>query len=99
MAHCVKVVLDDVCTKSLQQEEALHSSGHTLITLSNVTASNRHLREDSFYTYPERETPRMIGKVLGYFNYFKVYSGYPLLYDSLTSEVSGVTQLKQMCSR
>ena len=71
MAHCVKVVLDDVCTKSLQQEEALHSSGHTLITLSNITASNTHLREDSFYTYPERETPRMIGKVLGYFNYFK----------------------------
>ncbi|CAK6950129.1 uncharacterized protein KIAA0825 homolog [Scomber scombrus] len=65
MAHCVKVVLDEFCTKSLQQEEALHSSGHTLITLSNVTASNIHLREDSFYTYPERETPKMIGKFYG----------------------------------
>uniref|UniRef100_A0A1A7Y376 KIAA0825 n=1 Tax=Iconisemion striatum TaxID=60296 RepID=A0A1A7Y376_9TELE len=27
MEHCVKVVLDDVCAKNLQQEEALHSSG------------------------------------------------------------------------
>ncbi|XP_042276768.1 uncharacterized protein KIAA0825 homolog isoform X3 [Thunnus maccoyii] len=64
MAHCVKVVLDDVCTKSLQQEEALYSSGDTLITLT-VTASNRHLREDSFYNYPESETPKMIVKFCG----------------------------------
>lgn len=82
MAHCVKVVLDDVCTKSLQQEEALHSSGHTLITLSNttghmtVTASNIHLREDSFFTYPERETPKMIAKVFSYFRYLQC--SYPL---------------------
>ncbi|KAL7392198.1 hypothetical protein ABVT39_021043 [Epinephelus coioides] len=75
MAHCVKVVLDDVCAKSLHQEEALHSSGHTSITLSSttghraITASsthlNTHLREDSFYTYSERETPRMIAKFCG----------------------------------
>lgn len=70
MAHCVKVVLDDVCAKSLQQEEALHSSGHTSITLSRttghaaITASNTPLREDSFHTYSERETPKMIAKVL-----------------------------------
>uniref|UniRef100_A0A3B4AIS6 KIAA0825 n=1 Tax=Periophthalmus magnuspinnatus TaxID=409849 RepID=A0A3B4AIS6_9GOBI len=33
MAHCVKVVLDDICTKSLQQEEALHSAGETSLAL------------------------------------------------------------------
>ena len=69
MAHCVKVVLDDVCAKNLQQEEALHSSGHTSVTLSRTTghtaiaAGNTHLREDSFYTYSERDTPKMIAKV------------------------------------
>jgi len=67
MAHCVKVALEDVCTRSLQQEEALHSSGHTSITLSPTTgrtaAGNSHLREDSFYTCSERETPKMIAKV------------------------------------
>ncbi|XP_051279687.1 uncharacterized protein KIAA0825 homolog isoform X1 [Dicentrarchus labrax] len=71
MAHCVKVVLDDICAKSLQQEEALHSSGHTSIILSHTTghaastARNTHLREDSFYTYSERETPKMIAKFCG----------------------------------
>lgn len=70
MEHCVKVVLDDVCAKSLQQEEALHSSGHTSITLSHTigqtanASTTTHLREDSFYTYSERETPKMIAKVL-----------------------------------
>ncbi|XP_038560256.1 uncharacterized protein KIAA0825 homolog [Micropterus salmoides] len=71
MAHCVKVVLDDVCAKSLQQEEALHSAGHTSVTLSHttghtaITAGNTYLREDSFYTYSERETPKMIAKFCG----------------------------------
>ncbi|KAA8592898.1 hypothetical protein FQN60_018353, partial [Etheostoma spectabile] len=71
MAHCVKVVLDDVCAKSLQQEEALHSSGHTSVTLSHVpghaavTADNTHLREDFFYIYSERDTPKMIAKFCG----------------------------------
>ncbi|XP_076585875.1 uncharacterized protein KIAA0825 homolog isoform X1 [Chaetodon auriga] len=71
MAHCVKVVLDDACAKSLQQEEALHSSGHTSVTLTCVTrrttpaASNTHLREDSFCTDIERETPRVIAKFCG----------------------------------
>ncbi|KAL6114369.1 kiaa0825 [Pungitius sinensis] len=71
MAHCVKVVLDDVCTKSLQKEEDLHSSGQTSITLSRATehaasaAGNTHLREDSFYTYSERDTPKMIAKFCG----------------------------------
>lgn len=36
MAHCVKVVLDDACAKSLQEEEALHSSGHATIAMSPV---------------------------------------------------------------
>ncbi|XP_037633574.1 uncharacterized protein KIAA0825 homolog isoform X2 [Sebastes umbrosus] len=71
MAHCVKVVLDEFCAKSLQQEEALHSSGHTSVTLSRTTghtaiaAGNTHLREDSFYTYSERESPKMIAKFCG----------------------------------
>ncbi|XP_070690225.1 uncharacterized protein KIAA0825 homolog [Pempheris klunzingeri] len=68
MAHCVKVVLDDVCAKSLQQEESIHSSGDTSVTLSCTTghtASNIHLREDSFYTHSERETPKRIAKFCG----------------------------------
>ncbi|XP_073322833.1 uncharacterized protein KIAA0825 homolog [Pagrus major] len=71
MAHCVKVVLDDACAKSLQQEEALHSSGHTSVTMTSttgdatVTASNTQLREDSFYTYSERDTPKMVAKFCG----------------------------------
>ncbi|KAM7018093.1 uncharacterized protein KIAA0825 homolog [Tautogolabrus adspersus] len=71
MAHCVKVVLDDVCAKSLQQEDALFSSGHTSITLSRIggdttlAESNTPLREDSFYTYSERETPKVIAKFCG----------------------------------
>ncbi|KAK9522617.1 hypothetical protein VZT92_019067 [Zoarces viviparus] len=71
MAHCVKVVLDDVCTRSLQQEEALHSSGHTSVSLSltaghtAIAAGSTHLREDSFYTYSERETPKRIDKFCG----------------------------------
>lgn len=71
MAHCVKVVLDDACAKSLQQEEALHSSGHTYVPLSctagntaAVAAGNVHLQEESSSTCSERETPRMIAKVL-----------------------------------
>ena len=70
MEHCVKVVLDDVCAKTLQQEEALYSSGHTSLTLCRTTghnanaAGNTPLREDSFYTHSERETPKMIAKVL-----------------------------------
>ncbi|XP_040898479.1 uncharacterized protein KIAA0825 homolog [Toxotes jaculatrix] len=71
MEHCVKVVLDDVCTRSLQQEEALYSSGHTSIALccttghTSIAASTTHLREDSFYTYSERETPKMIAQFCG----------------------------------
>ncbi|KAM3867569.1 uncharacterized protein KIAA0825 homolog [Diretmus argenteus] len=66
MAHCVKVVLDDVCAKSLQQDEVLHTSGHTSIILSSTTGhthttvSNTLLRDD--HTYSERETPKMIAK-------------------------------------
>ncbi|XP_030593401.1 uncharacterized protein KIAA0825 homolog [Archocentrus centrarchus] len=71
MEHCVKVVLDDVCAKNLQQEEELHSSGHISVSLSPVTrhtfitASNTHLRDDSSYAHSERETPRMIAKFCG----------------------------------
>uniref|UniRef100_A0A8C8E2F8 KIAA0825 n=1 Tax=Oryzias sinensis TaxID=183150 RepID=A0A8C8E2F8_9TELE len=65
MEHCVKVVLDDACAKSLQQEEALRSSGHAVVTLSPVTGDtvrNPHLKEDSFYNHSESETPKMIVK-------------------------------------
>ncbi|XP_061623214.1 uncharacterized protein KIAA0825 homolog isoform X3 [Phyllopteryx taeniolatus] len=68
MAHCVKVVLDDVCTKSLQQEEALHSSGHCSILLENtsghrsINKRNINVTEDNFNTYSERDTPNMVAK-------------------------------------
>lgn len=70
MAHCVKVVLEDVCTKSLQQEEASHHTGQSTILLSKtrgrtaVADGNTHLREDTVYNYSDRETPKMIAKVL-----------------------------------
>nr|XP_019949157.1 PREDICTED: uncharacterized protein KIAA0825 homolog [Paralichthys olivaceus] len=71
MEHCVKVVLDDVCAKSLQQEEALYSSGHTSLTLCRTTghnantAGNTPLTEHSYYTHSERESPKMIAKFCG----------------------------------
>uniref|UniRef100_A0A7N8Y3T0 KIAA0825 n=1 Tax=Mastacembelus armatus TaxID=205130 RepID=A0A7N8Y3T0_9TELE len=71
MEHCVKVVLDDVCAKSLQQEETLHSSGHISVALTHtpehtsITTGTTHLREDSLSTYSERETPKMIAKFCG----------------------------------
>lgn len=72
MAHCAKVVLDDACAKSLQQEEALHSSGHAAIAMSpvpehttNIAGSvSLHHRGDCFGTYLEREIPKKIAKVL-----------------------------------
>lgn len=70
MAHCVKVVLDDACAKSLQQEEALHSSGHATITLSPVpehadtSAASTSLRHTGDCSYLEREIPKKIAKVL-----------------------------------
>lgn len=71
MAHCVKVVLDDGCAKSLQQEKAFHSSGHATITLSpvpehtTITAGSimLHQRGDCSGTYSEREIPKKIAKV------------------------------------
>lgn len=60
MQHCLKMLLDDVCAKSLQQEEDLHSKGHTSIALSQTVG---HPREDSSHAVSERETPKMIAKV------------------------------------
>ncbi|XP_038125801.1 uncharacterized protein KIAA0825 homolog isoform X1 [Cyprinodon tularosa] len=68
MEHCVKVVLDDICAKNLQQEEALHSSGHTSIKLSLIndfSVSNEHLKKDFFYKVSERDSPKMIAKFCG----------------------------------
>lgn len=66
MEHCVKVVLDEVCAKNLQQEEALNSSGHISVSLSPIaefSVNNKHLKEDSLCNFSERETPKMIAKV------------------------------------
>ncbi|XP_061906965.1 uncharacterized protein KIAA0825 homolog isoform X2 [Entelurus aequoreus] len=71
MSHCVKVVLDDVCTKSFQREETMHSSGHYSVLLENISghtsvkSSDINVREDNFYGYSERDTPKMIAKFCG----------------------------------
>nr|XP_057927899.1 uncharacterized protein KIAA0825 homolog isoform X2 [Doryrhamphus excisus] len=71
MAHCVKVVLDDVCTKSLQQEESIHSSGHYSVMLENISghmsinSSDINVREDNFHVHLERDTPKMVAKFCG----------------------------------
>lgn len=67
MAHCVKVVLDDACAKSLQQEEDLHSAGDTSVTMSPTTGHasvTSSLKEDTSNACSEREIPKMIAKVL-----------------------------------
>lgn len=67
MEHCVKVVLDDVCARNLQQEEALYSSGHSSVSLSPIiefSVNNKHLQEDYLCYFSDRETPKMITKVL-----------------------------------
>lgn len=71
MAHCVKVVLDDACARTLQQEEALHATGDATITLSPLTedatsSSSFGLIEDSPDTRSERESPKMVAKVLAH---------------------------------
>lgn len=71
MAHCVKVVLDDACARSLQQEEALHSAGDTAIALSPATehattSSSFSLSEDLPDSSSERESPKMVAKVLAH---------------------------------
>lgn len=72
MAHCVEVVLDDICAKSLQQEEALHCSGESSVTLIGIrelttgTTSNCHVNKvDPSYTNSEREMPKMIAQFCG----------------------------------
>uniref|UniRef100_A0A1A8JAT7 KIAA0825 n=2 Tax=Nothobranchius TaxID=28779 RepID=A0A1A8JAT7_NOTKU len=68
MEHCVEVVLEDVCAKNLQQEEALHSSGCTSVSMSPITefsVANNHLKEDFFCNYSDREKPKMIAKFCG----------------------------------
>ncbi|XP_073696093.1 uncharacterized protein KIAA0825 homolog [Garra rufa] len=52
MAHCVKVVLDDICNKNLQQEETAHASDSTHILITPVTQSHG----------PERDSPKMVAK-------------------------------------
>ncbi|KAK7164992.1 hypothetical protein R3I94_003391 [Phoxinus phoxinus] len=52
MAHCVKVVLDDVCNKNLEQEEAAHASSSANISITPV--DHRH--------GPERDSPKMVAK-------------------------------------
>ncbi|KAM6965419.1 uncharacterized protein KIAA0825 homolog [Aplochiton taeniatus] len=57
MAHCVKVVLEDVCSRSLKQEEESHAAGHTSITLSNTPH-----HDDSSDNLSEQESPKMVAK-------------------------------------
>ncbi|XP_077417736.1 uncharacterized protein KIAA0825 homolog isoform X1 [Vanacampus margaritifer] len=68
MAHCVKVVLDDVCCKSLHQEEILHSLGHYSLLLENLSGhggindGSINVTDDDLDTYSERDTPIMVAK-------------------------------------
>lgn len=57
MAHGVKMFLEDVCSKSLQQEERTHSSTSSLSPLACVS-----LRQEAELC-PERDMPKMIPKV------------------------------------
>ncbi|XP_026787076.3 uncharacterized protein KIAA0825 homolog isoform X1 [Pangasianodon hypophthalmus] len=56
MAHGVKKFLEDVCSKSLQQEERTHSSTSSLIPLAGVS-----LKQEAELC-PERDKPKMIAK-------------------------------------
>ncbi|XP_053509961.1 uncharacterized protein KIAA0825 homolog isoform X2 [Ictalurus furcatus] len=56
MAHGVKMFLEDVCSKSLQQEERTHSSTSSLSPLACVS-----LRQEAELC-PERDMPKMIPK-------------------------------------
>lgn len=86
MEHCIKVVVDDVCTKNLLQEEALHSSGQTSVTLSPITghsSSGTHLKKDSYYyQYSERETPKMIAKVILNINFIYLFFSFTVMNHS-----------------
>ncbi|KAG9261881.1 hypothetical protein AMEX_G25492 [Astyanax mexicanus] len=57
MAHCVKVFLEDMCSKTLQQEESVYSSVSTLITTVNVSQ-----RQGVELTCPEKDMPKVIVK-------------------------------------
>ncbi|XP_017546621.2 uncharacterized protein KIAA0825 homolog isoform X3 [Pygocentrus nattereri] len=57
MAHCVKVFLEDVCSKSLHREQATYTSGSTLIPLVNVS-----LRPGTELTCPEKDISKRIAK-------------------------------------
>ncbi|XP_062873932.1 uncharacterized protein KIAA0825 homolog [Trichomycterus rosablanca] len=57
MVHCVKVVLEEVCRKSLQQEKCTHTSGSTIIPLVQAPFS-----PGTDVTCSERDLPRRISK-------------------------------------
>uniref|UniRef100_A0A3P9AA19 KIAA0825 n=1 Tax=Esox lucius TaxID=8010 RepID=A0A3P9AA19_ESOLU len=61
IAHCVKVVLEDVCSKALRQEEELSLlSGSAHIALTNTPDT-----DDSALTCPGRDIPKMVAKFCG----------------------------------
>ncbi|XP_072288852.1 uncharacterized protein KIAA0825 homolog [Eucyclogobius newberryi] len=64
MAHCVKVVLGDICTRSLQQEEALYSEGETSLALIS-TQDLKTTSAISNYLHSKREMPKMIAHFCG----------------------------------
>ncbi|KAJ8285478.1 hypothetical protein GJAV_G00027250 [Gymnothorax javanicus] len=58
MVHCVRAVLEEACTRSLQQEEVVHTSGSAhLLVLAEVPWA-----EGPPTSSPEREPPKMIAK-------------------------------------
>ncbi|XP_076145168.1 uncharacterized protein KIAA0825 homolog [Alosa pseudoharengus] len=59
MAHCVKVLLEDVCARGLQQEEVARASSAVLV-LGTVPQ-----RQGIGLTCLERECPKMIAKFCG----------------------------------
>ncbi|KAM9810959.1 uncharacterized protein KIAA0825 homolog [Neosynchiropus ocellatus] len=61
MAHCVKVVLNDICAKSLQQEQMVHSDQCGFIDLSEVSGHTDFIPGNAYLSSP-RDTPKRIAQ-------------------------------------
>ncbi|KAJ8380551.1 hypothetical protein SKAU_G00013290 [Synaphobranchus kaupii] len=60
MSHCVKVLMEDVCAKSLRREEAARASGSAVLALTDVPQA-----EGPPASCPGSEPPKMIAKFAG----------------------------------
>ncbi|XP_030620556.1 uncharacterized protein KIAA0825 homolog [Chanos chanos] len=60
MAHCLRVVLEDICAKSLQQEAESHAANPAYLACIDVPQ-----REGAEPTCPERDSPKRIVKFCG----------------------------------